>query len=352
MPGIVLLFGWATGIVLLYQLLVAVHEGGHVAGALLARFQILTFSAGWLRLTRQAGGWKARFQRPEKGLGGMVQALAPDARNLRGRYSLFVAGGPAATLLTGAAALCLGQKLLGHYGPEYAVQLSAYLLVNALRAFGWLSLIVGGLNLIPMVSKSGYSLDGKHLWELLRGGPAMHQTLGMLQLQTLSYAGIRPRDWDPALLQHLLSNSSGGQLDCYGHYYAYAYYYDRNELELIREHLNEALDRRHLTPVTMQQHVLCEAASVAALLTRNTEQARYWLDKAQQAKPFTKEEGLFARAAVAYAEGHLQEAEKWLIAVRKQVDELPEASMRSLSTERLNEFADLLRQANEQLQTA
>ncbi|UOQ72697.1 hypothetical protein [Hymenobacter cellulosilyticus] len=316
-----LLLGWVVGLFLLYFLLIVVHEGGHVLGAWLARFHLLTFAASWLRITRRANGWQVRLQKPIESLGGMVQAFPTHARHLRRRYAIYIAGGPLANLLTGSLALYLRQAVL--FSPEVGFSLSRteYLLENALFYFGWASLLIGVFNLLPLTLKSGYTIDGKKLWHLVRGGTAMHQHLGLLYFQSVAYAGTRPRDWNLTQLEAFLAYRSHTVLDFYAHLYAYAYYQDRDDHTLMEEHLAAALERRHTGPVGLQQYVLTEAAVVAALYDQNAEYARQWLEQAQAAKPFAAEEGLFAQAAVAYAEGQLAEATRWLQAARRQLQQ-------------------------------
>ncbi|PJJ54459.1 M50 family metallopeptidase [Hymenobacter chitinivorans] len=335
----VLVLGWVLGLGLLYLLLIAVHEGGHVLGARLARFRVLTFAVSWLRITRQAGGWQVRLQKPLASLGGMVQAYPAHTRHLRPRFALFIAGGPLANLLTGALALYLRQVLLPPTSElAFAVSRTQYGLNHALTFFGWASLFVGAFNLLPLRLKSGYTIDGRKLWYMARGGAAMHQHLGLLYFQSITYAGTRPRAWDPAQLEAFLAYRSHTVLDFYAHLYAYAYYQDCDERALMEEHLAAALERRHASPVALQQHVLAEAAVVAALSDEHAEYARQWLDQAQAAKPFSNEEGLFARAAVAYAEGQLPEATRWLQAARQQLQQASHLAANEQGAEQLDDL--------------
>lgn len=349
---VVFVVGWLVGISVLNLLMVFVHESGHVIGALLSRFRVFTFVVSWLRITRQATGWKVCFVKPQAKVGGMINAFPTHSRSLRRRYSLLIAGGPAANITTGALALYGRHLLEAHHTLPFTPLLAEYLLTNALFAFGWISLVRGGLNLLPFKLTSGHIIDGRQLLNLFQGGPAMHQHLGMLQLQGLIHAGVRPRDWDFTLVEQLLAHRSNGVLDCYAHIYAYNYFHDRNELEPLRFHINEALDRRRTAPVALQQYLLNQAVSIAALYTRDAEQARYWLESAQQVKPFTKEEGLFAQAAVAYVEGRLSEAVVWLQAARKQMNEAFASGSSKYVAEQIDDLQTRIQQAQLRLQTA
>lgn len=350
LPWPVLVLGWIIGIPILYLLMIVVHEGGHVVGALLARFRVLSFAASWLHITRKAEGWKVQLQKPTARLAGMVQAFPMHNRNLRSRYAVMIAGGPLANVLTGALALFLRHTLTA--SPGYVFSASGYLLSNVLLVFGWLSVLMGALNLLPRDLPSGHIIDGKRLWNLIQRGPAMHQHVGLLYFQSLTYAGIRPRNWDASLLEAFVAHRSNGVLDFYAHLYAYAYYHDCQDLEGMRLHLNEALERRKASPVLMQQYVLAEAAYVAALHTHDTEQARYWLNLAQEVKPFAKQEGLLPQAAVAFAEGQLAEAESWLQAARQQLQEAIDTGGKVQAFEQIDDLHTRIQQARLQLQPA
>lgn len=348
----VLVLSWITGIPALYLLLIAIHEGGHVVGALLARFRVLLFAASWLHITRQAEGWKVQVKKPQSKIGGMVQAHPVHTHRLRSRFALFIIGGPLANILTGVLALYGYHAVtMAHVGP-YATSATAYFSSNALLWFGWMSVVVGALNLIPRTLPSGHIVDGKQLWDLARGGPAMHQQLGFLYFQSLTFAGVRPRDWDATQVENFLAHRSNTVLDFYVHLYAYSYYHDCNDLEQLRLHLNEALDRRKSASVGMQQYLLAEAAYVAALRTHNPEQARYWLDQAQLVKSFTQEEGLFAQAAVAYVEGRLAEAERFLLAARQQLREAISTGGTRQALEQMDALQNHITQAQQQLKLA
>ncbi|MBF9142540.1 M50 family metallopeptidase [Hymenobacter properus] len=347
-PWVVLALGWMLGLPVLYFLMITTHESGHVVGGLLARFRIQSFAANWLRIRRKATGWEIRLVKPQAKVGGMVHATPTHTNNLRSRYSLFVAGGPVANLATGALTLYLHHRLAAHSAAPLA-SLGSYVLLNALLIFGWLSVAVGALNLMPFKLKSGHIIDGRHLWQFLRGGAAMHQQLGMLYFQSQMYAGQRPRDWDANLVAQYATHHSNSVLDCYAHLLVYSHFLDCNNQERLLFHLNRSLDSVASAPASVQQHVLGEAAYVAAVLTQNAEHARFWLDRAQVAKPYTKEEGLVARAAVAYAEGQFSEAEQWLQLAIEQVEKCAPSGGVVQAAERLYDLRDKLQQAQQAL---
>lgn len=344
-PVALVLF-WLLSLLPLYFLHVLIHEGGHALGARLTGFRIIVFMAGRLRIDRRPSGWQLRWQKPQVKLGGMVQVFTPYFTNLRSRYMLLVAAGPLATLLSGAAALVLHGYLWPWAGP------ASYALAHALWLLGWLSILSGVLNLLPLKNQARYSNDGTQLLRLLRQDATAHQHLLVLRLSGSSYSGQRPRDWDQALVDELLAQPGDGTLDALAHYYAYCYFHDRNDLPRLQYHLHAALDQRHLSPISFQQHALAEAAYVAALHLHDAAQARQWLDLAQETKPFTDEEGLFASAAVAWAEGRPEPARHWLAATRRQLADSIDLGGTEQALERLDAFEAQLHLTIDQVRAA
>ncbi|RSK37222.1 zinc metalloprotease [Hymenobacter metallilatus] len=346
LPWPIIVSWWGLMAPVAYFGFILLHEGGHTLMGWLAGFRLLSFSAGPLHLTQQADGWQWKLQPQRDKLSGFVATYPVHPHHLRGRYALLIAGGPLANLLTGGLALYAHYRWLVPYG--YTLSGPLYLLDAANCVFGWLSILVGALNLLPLTLSTGHIIDGKRLWDLARGGSAMHQHVGLLYFQYLHHQGTRPRDWDLAAVTAFAEYHSHSVLDLYAHYLAYCYYHDCRDLEKLRLHLNEALDRRKLGPKSMQQHILAEAAYVAALHTHNHEQARYWLDKAQQIKPFTDEEALFARAAVAHIEGNNKEANRLLQAARLQTQQAPHISNRAPAQECFDDLQARIDQAASQ----
>ncbi|MCR5888300.1 M50 family metallopeptidase [Hymenobacter sp. J193] len=348
LPWPVLLLFWLIALVLANFLVVIIHELGHVAGALSAGFTVVSFTAGILHLERKATGWQARLQRLVAKVGGMVQVYTTHYDHLRRRYMLVVAAGPAANLLSGSLALLLLAALPESFGSTPENRLPEYLFSTLLSIFGWISIVQGVLGFVPVRTTTGYIQDSLMLSHMLRRDKAMYQQLFLLQLSGSSYQGTRPRLWNTEWVQGLLAHSSEtigeNVLDCYAHSWAYIYFDDCQDLDSARRHLNEALDRKHLASAEVQQYLFCEAAYVAALRTHDVEQARHWLNRAQQVKPFTAQEGLFAQAAVLWAEGNTPQAEAFLQAAHKQLQDAIDTGSKLQSTDRMQELQSRLQQ--------
>lgn len=348
LPWPVLLVLWLLTLVIANFSTVIIHELGHVTGALSAGFTVVSFTVGSLHLERKATGWQVRLQKFVAKVGGMVRVYTTHYHHLRRRYMLVVAAGPAANLLSGGLAFLLLAALPESFGSTPENSLPEYLFSTLLSIFGWISIVQGVLGFVPIGTTTGHIQDSLILSHMLRRDKAMYQHLFLLQLSGSSYQGIRPRLWNSEWVHGLLTHSSEtiekNVLDCYAHSCAYIYFDDCQDLDSARLHLNEALDRKHLVSAEVQQYLFCEAAYIAALRTHDVEQARHWLNRAQQVKPFTAQEGLFAQAAVLWAEGNTIQAKVFLQAAYQQLQDAIDTGSNLQVADRIQELQSRLEQ--------
>ncbi|RSK46227.1 M50 family metallopeptidase [Hymenobacter perfusus] len=348
LPWPVLLLLWLLTVVFANFLDVIIHELGHVVGALSASFTVVSFTVGPLHLERKAAGWQARLQKLVAKVGGMVRVYTTNYDHLRRRYMLVVAAGPTANLLSGGLAFLLITALPESFGSTPENSLPEYLFSTFLFIFGWISIVQGVLGFVPVGTTTGYVQDSLMLSHMLRRDKAMFQQLFLLKLSGSSYQGTRPRLWNTEWVHGLLAYSSEATgenvLDCYAHSWAYIYFDDCQDLDSARRHLNEALDRKHLASAEVQQYLCCEAAYIAALRTHNVEHARHWLNRAKQVKPFTAQEGLFAQAAVLWAEGNTIQAKVFLQAAYKQLQNAIDTGSNLQAADRIQELQSRLEQ--------
>ena len=108
-------------------------------------------------------------------------SISPDA----------IAGGPIASLLLGVLGLLGGLWIDGRPG--------AYLVI-----VGFMSLMIFVVTALPMHA-GGFMSDGMQFIELRRGGTSVTERQILLRLMGISLGGVRPRDWDPALVQEAVS---------------------------------------------------------------------------------------------------------------------------------------------------
>jgi hypothetical protein len=187
------------------------------------------------------------------------------------------------------------------------------LAVHGLLFFGLVSFFLGISNLVPMTFASGHRSDGLQLLSLLRKEPLLERQLAMSVLIGSSSAGTRPREWPATWLPALLGVEDGTGLDCHAHILAYVYYLDGQEFERAGCHLDQALGHRQkVASVLNQQHLLCEAAYLAAVHAQDVAAAQAWLSQAEQLGAFDGNASYFTRAVVACAAEQREEASRWL----------------------------------------
>ena len=144
--------------------------------------------------------WHLRRNRDLSLYGGLAGAtprgmLATD--KLRRRLTAMVAGGPLASLVTGGLAWWAVPSALAGGGDVS----TAWLFASALgRGFGLGSLLIGVVTLVPGRT-SGFLTDGARLRLLAAGGPGADREAALQGIFGASIAGVRPRDWPPALLE-------------------------------------------------------------------------------------------------------------------------------------------------------
>ncbi|HEX8271625.1 MAG TPA: hypothetical protein VF615_03170 [Longimicrobiaceae bacterium] len=280
---------------------IAVHEAGHLLGGRLAGFRAMLFVVGPFRVERTGTGIRAALNRNLAIAGGLAVSVPQDTRDLRRRTLLMVAGGPGASLLTGALALGLRGPLglaALPAGAGYGHQLAAIVAT----VFGVMSLGIGAATLIPGRT-GGFYTDGARILRLLRGGPDTEREVAILALMALSMGGTRARDWDPALVRQGLATADATPFDVVGRQFAYAHALDRGDVEEARRHLEAALALEELLPAVGRSGLLLQAAYFAAVHDGDPVRARALFARAGaglMVPPYTRR---MTEAAVLLAEG-------------------------------------------------
>lgn len=161
---------------------IAIHEWGHVLGARAAGMTVSHVFVGPFQFQAQRHGWRMRWHRSRRKttVHGFVRAYPNPDGPMRNGWLLMTGAGPAANLLTAAAATAIALAL-GH------------------SAFGWLAagmamlnLAVGLANLLP-TSREAAS-DGLLLLQWLRCKDENTPELHFSRLGALSITGVLDED--------------------------------------------------------------------------------------------------------------------------------------------------------------
>ncbi|MGH9638783.1 MAG: site-2 protease family protein [Bryobacteraceae bacterium] len=133
---------------------VVLHECGHLAAALLLRFEVLGASLGPFRLEKLGGRWRFRLT-PRSLFRGSVAAVPVRSEFWRGATMIVAAAGPAATLLAAIVSVFCASQTGPH--PFWG-------------AMSELNVLLFALALIPMRAKNLPS-DAKLFLDLWHNGP-------------------------------------------------------------------------------------------------------------------------------------------------------------------------------------
>lgn len=182
----------------LWLLAIGGHELGHLLAGRLAGMRALSFIVGPLHIDFADSGWRWQANRSWSAAGGLARVM-PTARTSRGGLIAMVAGGPLASVLLALGALGLVPVLPGSWGG----------LAGALAV---LSALIAIATLVPL--RAGVPTDGAQLLGLLRRDPDTRQRLLQLAVLGAIGAGLRPREWDAALLEGLDAGTSDPLTRC------------------------------------------------------------------------------------------------------------------------------------------
>lgn len=286
---------------------VLVHEFGHLLGGRLGGMRALMLFAGPLHLEFNAARMRVLRNRVAATWSGLaVCAPRSEASTTRGSYSLLVVGGPLASFLlaavTGPAAFAFG----GWWG--------GLLFVTAA-----MSVVIGVATLIP-VRVGGYMSDGGQLLGLARGDQVTRQRLALGALLGQSYAGVRPRDWDPGLLRAIGKDSSDATLRVSSAILAAGRAEDQGDLDDADAHWREAAailggEQSATIAVAARGAFALGLAGWIGQRRREGASARSWLEasKGGMSEPAAR---AYAESAVALAEGNLDAARRHLDTAR------------------------------------
>ncbi len=299
-----LLLGWALGRVnsasplgpLAFLVLLAaaifVHELGHAVAALMIRFQVQSLTVGPVMLHREAAG--LRFRRTGVKIGGLVTIVPVGLHDLGKRMLIVVIGGPASSFLCAALAFALGRT----FGEP--------LRSTWMNSFSVISGALGILSLVPM--RSFYRSDGAQIWDLLRCPEKAERQCALLAIAGAAKAGVRPRDWDSALIAKALSISDGAGADVSANVLAYESAMDCREFELANRHLEAALNLRHKCPINLKSGLALDASFFYSMVREDSTLAHEWLNECDRRYVYDKYSILMVEAAVLLSDGKSKEA--------------------------------------------
>lgn len=167
----------------------AIHEYGHVLGARASGMTPFLMKIGPLQFIARRGGWRMRWQRPERGYAGYVTAFINPCVSLRRQQLVMIAAGPFANLM---AACVLGMPGL------YLIDSNVGVFLVGVAAFN-LAVALG--NLLP--TKRSMANDGMQMLAWLQGFPGDGSEFAVEYLNGLAIRGVTADRLPPDLLARL-----------------------------------------------------------------------------------------------------------------------------------------------------
>lgn len=300
------------GGVLLFWVLVAVHELGHVVAAWGLGFHILRIVVGPIKLVREGQRLRAQFNRSLYRLAGFVVAVPSTEHALARRMAVYAAGGPLANLLAGSLSLA-GACWFGDGRWFFAAHADVLVDIAELPDLSWwlgaCALLNGALFfgcLAPLPSK-GLLSDGNQLVDWLGGGRRAERNGLALMLNSAMLGGMRPRDWSRDLVERMLALREHNADDLSANQLAYYYFLDGNDVERAGESLHLALEQSESYPPGFRTPLFLEAAYFQAFHAHDLAEAQAWWQEAKGGD-VEKQTWLRVEAALLLAEGRHAEA--------------------------------------------
>jgi hypothetical protein len=271
---------------------IVVHELGHVLGGRLVGFRFRLLIVGPFKIDRIDTRLRLGWNRSVALAGGIAAASPTDDRDLIRRMLVYVAGGPAMSLIFGATALLLQPFTDGT-------------LAFVLSMVGLASLAIALVTLIPMRS-DGFSSDGARIRMLLRGGPEAERWCAVALLANDLFVR-RPRDLPPALIERALSLPDNSPDHLSSVFVAFSWALDSGNTAQAERYLEDMLANLATFNSALRPSVLIEAAYFTAQHRNDAVGARDFLTQARGGlvEAHTRAR---AEAAVLLAEGRRSEA--------------------------------------------
>lgn len=304
---------------------VLLHELGHMLAGHAQGMRLLFLTVGPVRARQTVSGLRFEWAGFSHGFGGLTAMMpnlsAEPSRQLR----VLVLGGPLVSLLLAGLGACL------------------MLTDGVLRGHGVMVLLINGfillITIVPM-QVGPFLTDGAQYLALKRGSQEVLIRHQVMALYGQSLSGVRPHDWDPAILAALSAQTTAAaRQQAVIAYMRYQHALDAGDIGAAESALNQLCERREEFGAGYAQAIAAEAAFFHARYRRDIESSQHWLDQSQGG---TVEPALRALAAAAVASLKGDHAGAQQLA-RQGLSRLPEGASAGINALLETELHALLR---------
>ena len=236
--------------VLALLLVLLAHEVGHLFGGRLVGFRAFLLIVGPLRLERSESGWTMHLNTSLALSGGLAGSAAIDARDLKRRTAVMVAGGPVASV-TLALGAWLALRAFDLVPFDANASFASFVTFFTLQMIAGASAVIALATLIPMTT-SGFLSDGARLLRLWRGGPVAERDSAIQAIMGSSLSGVRPRDWDPALIGAACALRDASMFEFIAQQFAQMHAADRGDIAHSLDQLRQLLQHVERVPKMMR----------------------------------------------------------------------------------------------------
>jgi hypothetical protein len=227
--------GTTIALLVWFQIVVLVHELGHLVAGLRAGLVFRILTVGSIQITSKDGRLSVHVLTGPM-LAGMVVMTPLDNERVASRWIQCIAGGPLASVGLVILLIALNYGLGGTLDPRVSVGLG----ITVLQYATLVSILILPGTLVPFTTKTGYMTDMLYIWKMSRKGGQRDYLIALLMLGREVFSGIRARDWSPSLVQAVRSPFADLDGRVRGAIMAYYFAYDSGEVHEARAILGEA----------------------------------------------------------------------------------------------------------------
>jgi hypothetical protein len=316
-------------------LAVMTHEVGHLAAGWGVGFHFNSISLGPVVFGFEYGRMRVRV-RQGTGTLGFAGVHIDRVIRLHRRMLVFIAGGPAANLVSAAVASVLVKSALSP---------SSWLMPVAI-GFLYFSLFLGVVGFLPLWPKS--RSDGSRIWMLLTSRGKTRRWISTMALLIQSRLGTSPK----LLKQTWLTSATSLRDDSFdeftANWIAFAAASSRKDVPKVTAYLERCLELAYMLPDSTRDEIAREAGIYAAWFRNDAEAAEEWFGQMKHPKQTTKIMQIRVNVVLDCARGDFTRATEGLGQGSAFIESLPDTPLRAMLKESWNEWGEELEERRNQ----